>query len=361
MGIFKQFLVILVLVGLGAAAWKIGQPPETEKDVTATRPDVPIAVIVQRAESTEIRIRLEAVGTARAFRSITLHPDSAGEVTAVRFTANSFVDRGAVLVELRQDAERLDVELAQVQLEDAQRKFDRLEKLSASGTSTQAALDEARTALRSARIALRQAQVALDDRYVKAPFAGYIGLTDVEVGDRIDPATSIATLDDRELLLIRFDVPEALLGRVRPGDAVSIAAWAGSATADGIVVDVDSRIDPDTRTFAVRAETPNPNDAFRPGMSFRVTLDLYGQRRPTVPEIAIQWGGDGSFLWTVRDGKAAQIPVQIVQRQSSRVLVDGDLEPGDPVVVEGLHRMRAGREVSVTVREAPVADNGTES
>lgn len=361
MSIFKQLLVVLVLAGLGTAAWKVGQPPQTAQEIEKARPEIPTAVIVQRADSAEERIRLEAVGTARAIRSITLHPESAGEVTAVHFSANSYVKRGDVLIELRRDAEQLDAELAQVQLEDAQRTFNRLEKLSASGTTTQAALDEARTALRSARIALRQSQVALDDRIVKAPFSGYVGLTEVEVGDRIDPATTIATLDDRTLLLIRFQVPEALLGRIAPGNAVTIAPWTGAISADGIVVDVDSRIDPDTRTFAVRAEIPNPDDMFRPGMSFRVTLDLYGKRHPTVPEIAIQWGGDGSFLWTVREDKAAQVPVRIVQRQAARVLIEGEIEPGEPVVVEGLHRMRAGRPVSVTVREAPVANNGTES
>ncbi len=361
MSIFKQLLVVAVLAGLGFAAWKIGEPPPSGAPTEAAKPDNPVAVIVQRTETAEERIRLEAVGTASAFRSVTLHPESAGEVTALRFTADSYVERGDVLVELRREAEELEVELARVQLENAQRTFGRLEKLSASGTSTQAALDDARTALRSARIALRQAQVALDDRVVKAPFAGYIGLTDIEIGDRIDPATAIATLDDRELLLIRFDVPEAMLGRIAPGDAVTVAPWAGTVSADGIVVDFDSRIDPESRTFVVRAETPNPDDRFRPGMSFRVTLDLYGNTRPAVPEIAIQWGGEGSFLWTIRDGAAARVPVRIVQRQAARVLVDAELEPGDPVVVEGLHRMRAGRPVAVTVRDAPVATNGTGS
>jgi membrane fusion protein (multidrug efflux system) len=300
-------------------------------------------------------VRLEAVGTAQAARSAALHPETAGEVVAVNFFANDLVEQDTVLIQLDDEAERLDVELARVRLDDARRTFDRLEKLSASGTSTQAALDEARTALRSAGIALRQAEVALADRVVRAPFTGHIGLTDIEPGDRVDPDDEIATLDDRSALLVRFDVPEALLGQIRPGSAITVAPWTGAIRADGAVMDVDSRIDPDSRSFRVRARIENTDDTLRPGMSFRVTLDLSGARWPAVPEIAIQWGGDGAFLWTVLDGKAKRVPVTILQRQEARVLIDAEIEAGDPVVVEGLHVMREGRPVSVTIREQPVA------
>lgn len=356
LSVLKQFLVIFVLGALGGAAWYLSQPEPAATDGAETaRAAESAAVIVERATMAAERIRLEAVGTARARRSIMLRPETAGEVTAVRFEADQMVEKGDTLVTLRQDAEALDVELARVRLADAQRTFDRLDRLSKSGTTTQAALDEARTALQSARIALRQAEVALDDRSVRAPFTGRIGLTDVEVGNRIDQDTEIATLDDRNILLIRFDVPEALLGRVQVGSAVSVAPWSGEGSTDGYVVDVDSRIDDDSRTFAVRAEMPNPDDRFRPGMSFRVTLDLFGRSWPSVPEIAIQWGGSGSYLWTVRDETAIRVPVTIVQRQAAGVLVEADLDEGAPVVVEGLHRLRDGRPVSATLREPPVA------
>lgn len=355
MSIVRQLLVILVLGALGYAAWTLNQPPETAETGTDRGAPRAVAVVVERATAAPERVRLEAVGTAQALRSAALHSETAGVVTSVDFTANALVEEGAILIRLDREAERLDVDLARVQLEDAQRTFNRLEKLSASGTSTQAALDEALTALRSARIALRQAEVALEDRVVRAPFGGHIGLTDIEPGDRIDPDDEIATLDDRGALLVRFDVPEALLGQVQPGSEITVAPWTGAIRADGAVLDVDSRIDPDSRTFRVRARIDNADDTLRPGMSFRVTLDLIGQTWPAVPEIAIQWGGDGAYLWTIIDDVAKRVPVTILQRQPARVLIDADLAPGDPVVVEGLHTMREGRPVTVTVREAPIA------
>ena len=355
MGMLRQFFVILVLVCLGAAAWHLGKPDEIANDGNRTQRNDTITAIAQSVGTASERIRLEAVGTARAMRSVTLHPETAGEVAAVNFTADSLVEQGQVLLDLRQDAERLDVELARVMVADAQRTFERLEKLSKTGTSTQVALDEARTALQSARIELRQAEVALSKRSVRAPFAGHIGLSDIEPGDRIDSDTMIASLDDRSSLLIRFDVPEALLGRIEPGSVIQVSSWNDSRAADGIVVDVDSRIDSTTRTFPVRAEIDNADDRFRPGMSFRVAMDILGRTWPTVPEIAIQWGGTGAYLWTIRDGKAERVGVRIIQRQEAAVLIDADIEPGEPVVVEGLHRMREGRPAEVTLRDNPVA------
>jgi multidrug efflux pump subunit AcrA (membrane-fusion protein) len=69
-----------------------------------------------------------------------------------------------------------------------------------------------------------------------------------------------------------------------------------------------------------------------------------------VPELALQWGREGAFVWAVRDGKAVQVTVRSVRRTRSLVLVDGRLEVGEQVVVEGVQRLRAGR--SVLVAEA---------
>ena len=82
-------------------------------------------------------------------------------------------------------------------------------------------------------------------------------------------------------------------------------------------------------------------------MSFAVTLDLHGSHYPLVPEIAVRYGTDGAFVWVVREGAAARVPVRIVQRQEATVLVDAALEDGEPVVVEGIQRLRPGLAVDV--------------
>lgn len=318
---------------------------ETPRSDRGNTTPVILDTVILQAETT----RIEAVGTSRARRSVTLYPAVPGEVTTVNFEPGQLIAAGDVLVELDRRNAALALELAEVRLADARRQLQRYERSVSSGAVTTNTLDTARTAVQLARIERDQARVALDDRTVEAPFDGYIGITDVDPGDRIGPDTTpIATLDDRSTLLVRFDVPELFLGRLAVGQMIAVDTWAArGAHAEGRIVDIDSRIDPVGRTFVVRAHVDNTDDSLRPGMSFRVTLTLEGPDFPVVPEVAVQWGGDGAYVWIVEDQRAGRVPVNIVQRRDGRVLVDADLDAGMQVVLEGVQRMREGLEVSV--------------
>lgn len=313
------------------------------------------AVVVADVKFVKERLRTEAVGTGRSFQSARLHPASDGRVIATSLATDAKVGKGQVLLELDRKSETLAVELARVRLEAAQRAAERLAKLRKGGASTQASLDDAITAVDAAQIELERAQVALDDRFVLAPFAGRVAMSDIDVGDRVDTDTEIAILDDRSSLLVRFEVPEGLLGRIGVGDEVKLALWTGdtSPIEGGAIYDIDSRIDEATRTFVVRARILNTADQLRPGMSFRVTLDVIGETRASVPEAAIQWGGDGSYVWAVTDGVARRQPVSIVQRQEATVLVNGTFTEGDVVATQGVHRLRQGTKVEILPGNGP--------
>ncbi len=319
----------------------------TEEPETSLRRSTETRVIVEPVALSSEMTRVEAVGTSRAMRSITLYSATSGEVVGVLFKPGQYVEKGQVLVELDQRDAKLAVDLAAVRLEDARRLFDRYQSSAAVGATLPTTLDAARTELEAARIELDRARINLEDRTVEAPFGGYVGITDVDVGDRIQPATAITTLDDRESLMVSFAVPEVLIDKIRVGDRVDVATWnATGPQATGEVIEIDSRINPDTRTFVTRARVENPTDSLRPGMSFRVALNMRGDPYPVLAEISLQWGADGSFIWSVVDGKARRVPVNIVQRQRGKVLVRGDLTPGDLVVVEGIQSLRPGTVVN---------------
>ena len=293
-------------------------------------------------------VKLEAVGTSRALKSVTLFPASAGEVVAVHFASGDAVDSGQLLVELDSRDQTLAVELAALRLAEAQRLVDRYARAKGSDAIPPTDVDTAKEALAAARIEHQRAQVALDDRFIRAPFAGVVGLTDVEAGDRIEPTTAITTLDDRSSLLVSFEMPEMLLAVVDPGAPVLISTWNSNTDAiEGQIVDLGSRIDPATRTVTARASVENAGDRLRPGMSFRVAIRVEGQSYPSVPEVALQWGADGAYIWRIEEGKARPVAADIIQRQEGRVLVDAELVEGESIVVEGVQNMRDGREVRV--------------
>lgn len=319
----------------------------------ATR--VIVAAVAHESEQT----RVEAVGTSRAIRSVDLHPESSGEVVAVNFQPGERVSAGDVLVEMDSRDAILAVQLAEVRLRDAERLYERYRKTGTSGAVLPTTIDAAETQVEAARIELDQARIALDHRTIEAAFDGHVGITEIDAGDRVDPATLITTLDDRSALLVSFPVPEALVGDLEVGDRITLGTWADRENRFiGEVVDIGSRIDPATRTFVARARVQNEGDELRPGMSFRVRIEIDGNEYPVIAETALQWGAEGAYVWTVVDGVATRVPVNIVQRNRGRVLVDADLERGTLIVVEGIQRMREG----VAVEYGPVnyADGGAD-
>lgn len=310
-----------------------------------------VRVIAEVLQFERERTRLEAVGTSRARLSAELYAPTSGEVVSVNFEPGQAVKAGDVLVELDSRQEKLAVRVAELNLEDTERLYDRYKRSADSGAVLPTALDAARIAAETAGIELDRARIALADRSIEAVFDGYVGSTDVDPGDRVNTNTLITTLDDRSSLFVSFDLPEAFIGELAVGNQVQLETWNGKVpVVAGEIVDIGSRIDPQNRTFVARARVRNDNDALRPGMSFRVRIDVQGELYGVVSETGVQWGADGAYVWTVVDGTAARIPVQIVQRREGRVLVNGALADGDIIVVEGTQRMREGIAVSYDVQ-----------
>lgn len=305
-------------------------------------------VIVSDVRLEHERVEIRAVGESRAQRSVTLYPAASGEVTEIGFDAGDRVSQGQALLRLDSRDQRLAVQLAEVRVEDAELLLSRYQRTEGSGAVSPTTIDSARTALATARLELARAEVALEDRTLRAPFDGVVGLTDIDVGDRIDTDTAVTSLDDRARLLVRFQVPEQFLDRLHEGQPLSVTTWAEPRRPLEATVDaIDSRVAPETRTFTVRARVDNPEGRLLPGTSFRVALDLLGREYPVVPEIALQWGGEGAYVWAIRDGRAVRVPATVVARREGTVLVDADLKPGVAVVSEGVQQMRENVQVSI--------------
>jgi membrane fusion protein (multidrug efflux system) len=359
MSLFKQ-LAILAGVGVIVAALVIVDPiglfGEPAGDAASEAPESSageaVPVIVETVRYASAAALVEAVGTGDAISAVTLHPEAAGRVTEILFEAGQRVEQGDPLLRLDAEREELALELARVHLQDARQQLDRYERAAPSGAVSSSEVDTARTALSAARVEIAQAELALRNRTLVAPFDGVVGIPEVDVGDRVSETTPITTLDDRSVLLVDFEVPEAFAQGVRLGGEIDATTWALPGEAfTGTVDSTASRIDPDTRTLRVRARIPNPDDRLRTGMSFVIRLPLQGDRFPSIPSIAVQWDRKGAYVWRVTDGVAERVEVRVLKREDQWVLVDAPLAADDLVVVEGVQRMRPGIAVDVSMRE----------
>ncbi len=202
-----------------------------------------------------------------------------------------------------------------MQLADAERLVRRYMTVNTQDMNIpESQLDDARAAVDSTRIALAQSQVALDRRQIRAPFQGNVGITEVDVGDRIDTSTMVTTIDDRSVLLVSFSVPEVYVERVTQGTPVSVRLWdAADIAVQGEVTAVDSRIDINSRSFIARAAIDNTEDQFRPGMAFEISVDASRGQYLSVPDVAVQWGADGAYVWIVDEGHAVRREIRSSQ------------------------------------------------
>lgn len=368
MSLTRQLVIlgIVTVAALGGAlvldlARVVDEDARGAATAAARRADTeaPAPVIVEQVRFAGGAAIVEAVGTGKATSAVILHPEAAGRVTEVLFHAGQRVRRGQPLLKLDAEEEKLNVELARVQREDARAQLARYEKTAPTGAVSVTEVERARTALSAARIALAQAELALERRTLVAPFDGVVGIAQVDVGDRVTQASPIATLDDRATLLVDFEVPEAFAYGVRLGGKVRATTWAvPGETFIGAVQSVASRIDPQTRTLQVRVRVDNTADRLRTGMSFVIRLPLAGERFPSVPSVAVQWDRTGSYVWRVAGDEAERVQVQVLKREDEWVLVDGPLAREDFIVVEGVQRLRPGRAVEVKPRAAAGEDGG---
>lgn len=357
--VVKRILPFVVLgIVICAVIWQqdalksLFNPDQQQNNRAGGRGSVPVKVITQPVEMTDNDRVFAAVGTGKARLSVALYPSVSDEVKEVLFEAQQAVKQGDVLVQLDDREEQLAAKLAEVRLKDAKSLLDRYEQAVKEGAVPESEVDSARADYEGAEVALDQAKLALEERQIIAPFDGVVGIPSVDPGDRVSPDTLITGLDDRAVLHIDFEVPEALAGALKNAQAEKQKITATTPAYpdeefEGYISAQESRIDPARRTLMARASIVNKDDMLRPGMSFDTVWAIKGKPYATVPEISVQWGRDGSYVWLIRDGKAQQVKAKVVARKGGLVLMEGEINEGDAVVIEGLQRLRAGQVVEV--------------
>ncbi len=299
---------------------------------------------------------LNAIGSAVAIQSAEVTSDVAGRVVETNLGSNTEVTAGDVLVRLDSQEQEIDLTIATAELEQAVDTLNRYERLQSGGSSTitTVALSEARTDLSLARARAELAKSAVEDRTIRAPISGKLGLSDVSVGDTVSNGTQIVSIDNTSSLLIEFELPEraiAILG----GETVVTASTPSfvGRVFDGKITAFDSRVDSVTRSVTVRAEIANEDGLLWSGMSFAVTLTSQGDEGLVVPSTAIVWDKSGSSIWRVDGTSAVSVPVTIIHRDQNQAWIEGDLDAGVQVVVEGTQKLRRG----ATVRAVPIDDD----
>lgn len=347
---FKRLVYLLVFILLFGAAYAVSKTsmfgPSGQQTQKVSKSSAP-KVLVESVKLESTASTFAAVATGWADKSAEIYAVVDEKVTQVLFKPQQKVKRGDLLVQQDDREEQLALRLAQVQMTNTQSLLDRYKQAVEKGAIPQTQVDSAQADLDAARVAVEQARLAILNHQVRAPFDGVVGITDIDPGQRIAPGVLITGVDSREIMYVDFEVPEAIVGQLDPSTMKQIEVKASTPAIPGRVfnaevVALDSRLNVEKRTLRVRANIRNPEDLLRPGMSFSVQMAVKGQMLPAVPEIALQWDREGSYVWLIRNGKADRENVRVADRRQGKVFLAGNVREGETVVVEGGLRLAEG-------------------
>ena len=306
------------------------------------------AVIGSRPFTDEIRV----LGVARGRRSVNITSSTSELITRVLFTDGQRVAAGTPLVELQAREEDAGIIEARAEVAQAQRQYDRYKTLADRGIAPRVTAEDAETGLATAQASLNAAQARRGDRMIRAPFAGVLGLSSVTAGTLVSPGGIITTLDDIAVVRVDFPVPERYLGVLRAGTPIraSIDAY-GDEVFGGRIALIDTRINEQTRAVTARAEIPNPGARIRPGMAVRVAVEQGQRTSPAAPEAAVQYEGEGAFVYRIARGEggstAQRVEVETGSVEGGFVEILSGLNVGDRIVGSGLNRIQPGAPVRV--------------
>src|SRR6202040_4081042 len=134
---------------------------------------------------------------------------------------------------------------------------------------------------KSAHAQVAAQEALIQEKIVKAPFAGRLGIRQVDLGQYLTAGTAIVTLQALDPILIDFYLPQQALSQVKIGQTVTaMIDTYPEETFKGIVESVNSKVDASSRNVQVRAALPNADRRLLPGMFASVRIGYGAKRNP---------------------------------------------------------------------------------
>lgn len=382
------WLVVLGAAGGGAYWWLVLRPAADLQTQAAAgrRGPLPIPVVVAAAESRDVPIYLDGLGTALASANVTVRSQIDGKLIEVRFDEGQDVHVGDVLARLdpRPYQAALDQMIAkkaqdEATLANARLDAERYAKLAVSAYTPAQQADTAKSlvAQLTAQVAGDQAQIdnartQLSYTTITAPIDGRVGIRQVDAGNIVHAADAngLVVLTTLKPISVVFTLPQQALGDVTKamaehgGQAGTVPVLALPQSNDdttaravldrGTLTVLDNQVDPTTGTIKLKASFPNAELKLWPGAFVTVRLQAQILRGATVvAPVAIQRGPRGTYVFVIDGDVAKRRDVTVTHEDLRQAVVADGLKPGEQVVVDGAARLSDGSKVTAV---NPVAD-----
>ena len=369
------WVIILIVVVVGGYYYYKSRPSAESKAAPAPGARAagglgPISVSVARALKLNVPYYLTGLGTVTAFNTVTVKSRVDGELQKVYFKEGQFVHEGDLLAEI--DPRPFQVALAQMegqlfrdqaQLNNARVDLARYDQLHKEGVVAAQQVDTQGATVGQLEGAVRADQAQIDNEklqlvYCKitAPLTGRVGLRLVDQGNMIHAtdANGLVVITQVQPIAVLFTLPEDSLPEViqhMKGEQLGVEAYGRddqTKLATGKLLTVDNQIDPTTGTVRFKAAFENRDLSLWPNQFVNIRLMLAVRKDAVViPLAAVQRGTQGSYVYTVKGGKANMQTVKLDLTQADVALIGSGVAEGDQVVVDGQDRLQTGTPVEV--------------
>jgi RND family efflux transporter MFP subunit len=371
-------LAVLLTV---ASCQGTSEPSSLKKPKAINKMQYPVQVA--RTELRQQQYTVIAPGSIEAFQQVQITARVAGAVDRVAFVEGQTVKKGDTLVVIEVDRYQVAVDQAQASLDKAQAGEKAAEAelarrqgavVAHPGLVAGEEIDQYATSVASqkadveaARQTLRVAQLNLRDANVRAPFGGVVQSRTVQAGQYLQPGTVLASLLQRDPLILRFPVTEADAPRIKPGMHANMTLRESARSYTAEVLLVAEAADPTTRLVQVTARIDDTEHKYwlRPGAFCDVNVPVGDARAAiVVPSLSVQPTENGNIVYTVdasNTAHARKVTLGMHTPEGGVEITQG-LTAGEDLVVRGFEPLSEGAPVNVTERislaQATAADAG---
>ncbi len=346
-------IVIMVLIPVVLGSGYLWSRSASRADLSTTATDTPrdtrLGVRVRVVEPAPFSYRIQTTGTVLALDEVWLQAEATGRLVSLNIREGGYVEKGDLLAKINDADLQARLRRTQLNLELAEMREERQRRLLENRAIAQEDYDVALNELNTVKAEIDLIQADIRKTEVRAPFSGRLGLRSVSEGALVTAGTRLASLQNLDRIRIDFSVPERYAADVAVGDEIRFTRAGSDAVYTARVIAIEPRIDPDTRTLAIRAETSNPGTRILPGAftDIRYELRSVPDARMVPAEALIPELGR-MRLFVIEDGKAVSRTVTTGVRTDRFVQILDGVRGGDSVITTGILQLRDGMPVRVS-------------
>lgn len=341
---------VLIVAAAGVAAYFYWQGQQQDGAAPVFPPSVVAAVEISEQLWEP---RLQSVGSLVASNGIEVSTEVSGIISEIVFSSGQTVKQGDVLIRLDDSVDVAALDALRAERKLSKIKFNRARDLLKKNVTSKSEYDEAQALYEVSDARVKQQQAIVQRKTIRAPFAGLVGIREIDPGQYVEAGQAIVELQALDPIYVDFTLAERYLLQIKTGQVVNVKMDAITGEIfSGEVSAINPGIDTGTRTLKVRATLANPDGVLRPGM-FADVETITGEPAPvlTVPRTAISFNTYGNFVFVINaDAKDAlsvkRTPVTTGEERDGRVVIEG-LPAGTQLVRTGLIKLQDGMAVKI--------------